>query len=224
MREKMHISKSEFIAFIVLLFVGFYFYNQHQLASDDGLESGDAPMLMHGDRTPVIVAFGDSLTAGSGAPADKSYPAQLSDMLGIDVINEGRSNEPSREAARRIGQVLSRHHPDIVLIETGFDDMLTGRKRSKIRENLTKIVESVKRSGAAPIVIGVPDLDLVGLMISSDVGLYEEVAQKTGARYIPDVFGPVLRNESLKSDENHPNAEGYRKAAQTVREFLTDTI
>ena len=216
----MHLSKTEFFALFVLMITGFYFYTQHQLASDDEIESSQAPMLLHPGRTPVIVAFGDSLTAGSGVPADESYPSQLSNMLGIDVINAGRPLELSRDAAKRIAGVMKRYHPDIVLVETGLNDLLTGRKRSQLRENLTKIVETVKKGGATPVIIGIPDMDLIGLMISSDIGLYDEVAEKTGAGYIPDVFGPVLKDESLMSDDVHPNARGYKKAAQTVNEFL----
>ncbi|WP_456323095.1 GDSL-type esterase/lipase family protein [Hydrogenimonas sp.] len=216
----MNISKTEFIALVVLMLVGFHFYNQYRLESDDYAEVDIAPILMYDKRPPVIVAFGDSLTKGDGASPRKNYPAQLSDMLGIDIINEGHSGELSRDAARRITQVLKRHHPDIVLIETGFEDILAGRDRSQLKENLEKIVKDVKNSNAIPIIIGVPDLDLVGLMITSDIGLYEEVAQKTGALYIPDLFGPVLGNESLKSDESHPNAKGYKTVARSIDKFL----
>ncbi len=217
----MRLSKIELIALIIALFVGLHFYNKHKFESEIEYGSEIAPVIVTKEgETPVIVAFGDSLTAGVGVPKDQNYPAQLSTMLGIDVINAGVSGERSPDAARRIGSVLSRYKPDIVLIEIGFDDLRTGRKRTMIADNLAKIVDRVKKAGATPVVIGVPDLDLVELMISSDIDLYEKVARAHGARYISDVFGPVLRDEDLKSDFSRPNAKGYRKAAQTIYHSL----
>ncbi|WP_353662467.1 GDSL-type esterase/lipase family protein [Hydrogenimonas sp. SS33] len=220
----MHLSKTEFIALIVALFVGLHFYNKYQMDNSSDIPESDQPVYIHDGKTPVIVAFGDSLTAGTGAGQNTGYPAQLSQMLGIDVINAGVSQERSSDAARRIGSVLNRYHPDIVLIEIGFDDITSGRKRSTIADNLLKIIKAVKKSGATPIVIGIPDPDLIEMMIATDLGFYEEAARKTGALYIPDVFGSVLKNEELKSGFTYPNAKGYRKAAETVYHFLTERV
>ena len=217
----MSLSKTELIALIVALFVGLHFYNKHKLENEIDYGSEDAPAIVRTDgKAPVILAFGDSLTAGTGVSKDESYPAQLSTMLGNDVINAGVSGERSSDAARRIGSLLSRYKPDIVLIEIGFDDLRTGRKRTMIADNLARIVDRVKKSGALPVVIGIPDLDMVELMISSDIDFYEKVARSHGARYISDVFGPVLRDEDLKSDFSRPNAKGYRKAAETIYKSL----
>ncbi|WP_456453350.1 GDSL-type esterase/lipase family protein [Hydrogenimonas sp.] len=221
----MHLSKMELFALIVALFVGLHFYNQHKLESEN-FEEGtvDAPMYLSGDNPPVIVAFGDGITAGSGAPKEESYPAQLSRMLGIEVINAGSPRETSTEALRRLPQVLNRYKPNIVIIEVGMADVLTGRKRAKIKENLEKMVELVKQRGAKPVIIGVPDMDLIDLMISSDIGLYEEVAQDSHAIYIPNVIGPVLKDESLKSSESYPNAEGYKQIARKIYDYLGGTL
>jgi acyl-CoA hydrolase len=217
----MHLSKMELFALIIAVFVGLHFYNKHKLENENIDEGGyDAPMYLSSDKPPVIVAFGDSLTAGSGASKDESYPAHLSRMLGIEVINAGVSNERTTDAVRRISSILQRYKPDIVIVEEGMNDVLTGRKRAKIKENLKKIVETVKKHGAKPIVIGIPDMDLIDLMIASDIGLYEEVATETGALYIPNVVGPVLRDESLKSSETYPNAEGYKEMAKKIYEYL----
>ena len=215
-------SKLEWIALFILLIIGLHFYSQYQLEQLDD----DIPSISYkqNGRVPVIVAFGDDLTAGVGAGKGESYPDQLAQMLGVEVINAGRSGETSDKAKRRIDTVLQKYRPDIVLIGVGWRDLQTGRRRSKLKDNLIAIVKKVKEKGALPLVIGFPDPDLIDMMISSDLDLFDEAARKGGGRHIPDVFGPVLEEEELKSDETHPNAKGYRKAAKTIRKYLEEEM
>ncbi len=217
----MRLSKMEFIALIVALFVGLHFYNQYKLEKEGFDDTSTTPLYIPGDKPPVIVAFGDSLTAGSGVPKDLSYPSQLSEMLGFEVINTGVANERTSDAVRRFPSVLNRYKPDIIIIAEGYDDLLTGRKRSKIRENLKKMVETAKKGGAKVIVIGMPDIDLIDLMITSDIGLYEEVAQEEGVEYIPNVFGPVLKNKNMV---HYPDAAGYKKVAEKIYHYLQERL
>ena len=217
-------KKLEWIGLFVLILVGLHFYSRYQLEhADDGVSSASLSYQRDG-KMPVIVAFGGDLTAGVGAPQGESYPAQLSHMLGVKVINAGRSDETSASAKGRITSVLKRYKPDIVLIAVGWKDLQTGRRRAELKKNLIAIVKRVKKAKALPLVIGFPDPDLIDLMISSDLDLYEEAAQKGGGQHIPDVFGPVLRDEDLKSDETHPNAKGYKKAAETIREYFEEEM
>ncbi|WP_300363246.1 arylesterase [Hydrogenimonas sp.] len=217
----MNLSKMEIIALIVVIFIGLHFYNKHKMENEIFEETTETATYF-GDKPPVIVAFGDSLTAGTGATEGFSYPAQLSQMLGIDVINAGVPGETTANALRRLPSVLQRYKPDIVILAVGMNDVLMGRKRDKIEENLVKMVELVKKAGAKPVIVGVPDMDLIELMISSDIGLYEDVAKKTGALYIPNVFGPVLKNEDLKNDHVHPNDRGYKVVAQKIYSYLRE--
>jgi len=220
----MNLSKMEFIALLVALFAGLHFYNQYQLDHDTfGDDSESVPTLYtDGDKKPVIVAFGDGITAGEGAPAGMDYPSRLSDMLGVEVINAGVGGERTVDALRRLPGVLKRYHPDIVILEEGMTDVLTGRKRSKIKEHLKKMAEMIRHSGAKTVIIGIPDMDLIDLMIASDIGLYEEVANETGSSYIPNVIGPVLKDESLKSSESFPNGEGYRNIAEKIYQYFQE--
>jgi lysophospholipase L1-like esterase len=211
----------EIIALVIAIFVGLHFYNSYKMEEEIYDETA-TETTYHGDKPPVIVAFGDSLTAGTGAPKAFSYPAQLSQMLGIPVINAGVPGETTSNALGRLPSILDRYHPDIVIVAEGMNDVLTRRKRDTIEENLVKMVNLIKKHGAKAVIVGVPDMDLIELMISSDIGLYEEVAQKTGALYIPNVFGPVLKDETLKSDHVHPNDKGYRKIAQKIYSYLRE--
>ena len=217
----MNLSKMEIIALVIAIFVGLHFYNSYKMEEEIYDETA-TETTYHGDKPPVIVAFGDSLTAGTGAPKAFSYPAQLSQMLGIPVINAGVPGETTSNALGRLPSILDHYHPDIVIVAEGMNDVLTGRKRDTIEENLVKMVNLIKKHGAKAVIVGVPDMELIELMISSDIGLYEEVAQKTGALYIPNVFGPVLKDEELKSDHVHPNDKGYRKIAQKIYSYLRE--
>ncbi|WP_201353080.1 GDSL-type esterase/lipase family protein [Hydrogenimonas urashimensis] len=220
----MHLSKMEWIALVIVFVIGLHFYNKHQMENDAFEETVNAPLYTKDDHTPVIVAFGDSLTAGTGISEEESYPAQLSRLLGIEVINAGVYGETTARALGRLPAILKRYKPDIVLLEEGMNDVLHKRERETIKKNLKKMVGIIKKSGAKAVILGIPDMDLIELMISSDIGLYEEVARETGSLYIANVFGPVLRNEELKSDYTHPNGAGYHIVAQKIYEELGDML
>jgi len=213
-------SKLEWFVLIVVIFLGLHFYNQHRLEEEIGpIVRMVRPATPEG-KPPVVVALGDSLTAGVGADAGGDYPTQLGRMLGFDVINRGRAGEASKATAARIASILQSDRPDIVLIEVGFDDMRNARSRATIAIHLRTIVGAVQHAGAMPVVIGVPNLDLVDLGIGSDADFYEEVALEKGVPYVPDVFGPVLTDQSFKSDLTFPSAKGYEHAARTIYERL----
>ena len=220
----MRLSKMEWIALIIVFFVGLHFFNKYKMENEPIESSFGTTHYDLEEKAPVIVAFGDSLTLGTGVKESESYPAQLSKMLGVPVINAGAYGETTSQALTRLPHVLHRYKPDIVILEGGMNDILHKRERSVIKENLKKMVETIQKSGAKVVVLGIPDMDLIELMIASDINLYEEVARETGALYIPDVFGRVLKDEALKKDYALPNAEGYRIVAKKIYEELREFI
>ena len=78
--------------------------------------SGPEPVELTGEN---IICFGDSLTYGTGAPRDKSYPAQLSDMIGQPVINAGVLGDTTTRALERLEEDVLSQSPRIVLITLG---------------------------------------------------------------------------------------------------------
>ena len=106
----------------------------------------------------VIVAFGDSLTAGLGVPADQTYPARLGERLrreGYDykVVNAGVSGDTTAGGLRRVDWAL-RLKPEIVILELGVNDALRGQKLTSVRANLEQLVTRFQDAGARVLVAG----------------------------------------------------------------------
>ncbi|MBO8153757.1 GDSL-type esterase/lipase family protein [Thermovirga sp.] len=169
--------------------------------------------LKQGD---LILAFGDSLTFGTGAPKGQSYPEFLQDELGLEVINAGVPGELASKGAKRLSDLLEEYNPSLVLICHGGNDILHGRPDELIEQDLAAMAETVKFTPADLVIIGVPKPGL-GLVVPS---FYETVAEKYNALYEGEVLREVLSNPSLKSDLIHPNAEGYRIIAEALAKLI----
>jgi len=108
---------------------------------------------------PKILAFGDSLTFGFGTrhPERESYPVQLQRLTDQPVVNAGVNGETSAEGLRRIDPLLRQHHPGLVILCLGGNDILQRRSRQELKANLRRIVLRIRASGAKILLIAVPD-------------------------------------------------------------------
>lgn len=171
------------------------------------------PKLSAGD---VVLAFGDSLTFGTGAAEDESYPAVLAKLIGRNVVREGVPGELTAQGLERLPAALDRHKPRILLLCLGGNDMLRKVDDARITANLRAMAEAAKSRGVAVVLLGVPRPALFG----GPAKLYGELAKELGLVYEGEVINDVLRSPGLKSDPIHPNAEGYRKMAEAVAALL----
>jgi len=176
----------------------------------------DDPTLPRLNADDVIVAFGDSLTYGTGADTQAAYPAVLSTLVGHPIINAGEPGETTTEAIARLPQVLTQHHPKLVLLCLGGNDMLRQQPAATITENLRTLIGAIQASGASVVLIGVPEPKLFG----SAPAFYADIADELKLPYEGEVFNEVLRNPSLKSDPIHANAQGYQLVAQRLAALL----
>jgi lysophospholipase L1-like esterase len=160
----------------------------------------------------VIVAFGDSLTAGYGAEAGQDYPSVLARLSGWRVINAGVPGELSATGLARLPGVLEEHRPALVLLCHGGNDILTGNSAETIMANLDTMIRLCREAGADVVLLAVPQK---GLRLKP-APFYAEVAERNGARLAEDVIVHVLGKNALKSDYVHPNAEGYAQIAAAV--------
>jgi acyl-CoA thioesterase I len=178
----------------------------------------------------VIVAFGDSLTAGFGVPADQTYPARLGERLkreGYDyrVINAGVSGDTTAGGLRRVDWAL-RLKPEIVILELGVNDALRGQKLAGVRANLDQMVTRFRAAGARVLVAGMRLPPNYGDRYGEDFHrLYAEVARAHQAALIPfflDGVGAVARLN--QADGIHPTAEGYAIVVDRLWPYLVPLL
>ena len=175
-----------------------------------------APKLPKLNSHDVIVAFGDSLTHGTGAASDTAYPAVLATLTGHTVINAGVPGDTTTSGLQRLPAVLAEHHPRLVLLCLGGNDMLRKQPLTRTENNLRLLVHTIRASGALVVLIGVPEPRLFG----GTPAFYERVAEDMQLPLEADVFNDVLKDNRLKSDPIHANAAGYRVVAERLAEFL----
>ncbi len=109
-------------------------------------------------RVPVILDFGDSLTAGYGLPTGQAFPARLEAWLhqqGIEarVVNAGVSGDTTAGGLARLDWGLA-DKPDLVILALGANDALRGIEPSSVRENLDKMIGKIEASGAKVLLLG----------------------------------------------------------------------
>lgn len=191
-----------------------------------------APAAAAPDRpgAPVIVAFGDSLTAGQGVPADQTYPALLDERLKREgyhfrVVNAGVSGDTSAGGLRRVEWAL-RLKPEIVILELGVNDALRGQKLAAIRANLDQMIARFQAAGARVLVAGMRLPPNYGDRYAEDFHrLYAEVARARNAPLMPfflDGVGAVPRLN--QADGIHPTAEGYAIVVDRLWPYLVPLL
>ena len=181
---------------------------------------GWVPPAWGGER--VIVAFGDSLTAGLGVPAEQSYPALLEIRLraeGYDyrVVNAGVSGDTTAGGLRRVEWAL-RSKPEIVILELGVNDALRGQDLAVARRNLTEIVERFQEAGARVLIAGMRLPPNYGVRYATEFErMFETVAKNRRAALLPFFLDGVGGDPRLnQADGIHPTAEGYRVVVERL--------
>ncbi len=163
----------------------------------------------------TVVCFGDSLTAGIGAAPGMDYPARLSRLIGMEVINAGVPGDTTARALARVEVVLELQ-PRIVMITLGGNDLKNGVGREVAFKNLEEIVHRFQDNGAL-VVIGGLNVPFWGRGFGD---AYEELAEKTGSVLVANVLQGIWGESDLMSDRIHPNSEGYAVMAQYFAKAL----
>ena len=174
----------------------------------------------------MIVAFGDSLSAGYGADPGKSFPDFLQkdlDAAGLHwrVVNAGVSGNTTTDGLTRLSEVLA-YKPRVTIVEFGGNDGLRGLPMETTRANLDQIVEMLQAAGSKVLLAGMtlppnygPDY------IKSFQQVYVELAAKYKVARIPFLLSDVaLRPGLMQQDGIHPTGEGNEIVAKTVLRYL----
>jgi acyl-CoA thioesterase-1 len=177
-------------------------------------------------NAPVILAFGDSLTAGYGLDPSQSYPAQLQALLDgrhlrYRVVNQGISGDTSSEGLDRVAQALA-VHPRVVILELGANDGLRGLPLTETKKNLQELIRRFQGAGARVILAGMTLPRNYGPgYVASFEAIYRDLARERRVKLIPFLLeGVALRPNLMQGDQLHPNAAGARQVAETVLRAL----
>lgn len=166
----------------------------------------------------VILAFGDSLTQGTGAKSQESYPAILEILAGRRVVNAGKRGEESDAGVSRLPAVLKQVEPDLVIIGHGGNDFLRRRDLNLTEDNLQQMIEMVREHGASVVLLGIPK---PGIFLGPHP-MYERLSDELKVPLEEDAVSDILGDGDLKSDPIHPNAAGYRRLAEAVHRLLVE--
>jgi len=187
------------------------------LAIGLGACSDSKPQLPLLSADAVILAFGDSLTFGTGANSEHSYPAELARLTGLTVINAGIPGEVTAQGVRRLPALLDRYKPQLLLLCHGGNDLLRKIGTAMTRDNIEKMISEADQRAIPTLLIGVPQ---PALMFLEAAPIYNEIAEQHGLVYEGEILPEVEADNKLKSDRIHPNAAGYRRMADAISELL----
>jgi hypothetical protein len=149
------------------------------------------PPLSQLDGSAVVLAFGDSLTYGTGASTPESYPAVLERLIGRKVVAAGIPGEVSATELDKLPE-------------------------TQAAANVRAMVKLARDKGVDVVLLGVPKLGLT----AAPAGFYADIAREFRIPYDGEVLKQVLTDNALKSDWVHPNAKGYARIAGSLAELL----
>jgi len=186
---------------------------------------GRAPQQAGLPAGSVVLAFGDSVTHGTGAAPGEDWPTRLAALTGWQVVNAGIPGDTAAAGRERIGALLDEHRPALVLVEIGGNDFLKRRSQAAVKEDLRAIVTAARGSGAGVALVAVPELSLLAAVARrpSDAPIYTELGREEKVSVIEGVFSGVLGDAALRADAIHPNARGYEQMAAGIHAALQRT-
>jgi acyl-CoA thioesterase-1 len=178
----------------------------------------DVPQLRPIPGDGVILAFGDSLTHGTGAAPGEDYPQVLAARISRTVVNAGIPGEITADGLQRLPEVLEEVQPALVVLCHGGNDILRRLPFSEAASNLREMIRLSREAGAEVLMLGVPRF---GLFLDA-APFYQQVATEMQVPIDIEALSQILADNELKSDTVHPNAAGYVKLATAVESLLRE--
>lgn len=164
-----------------------------------------------------ILCFGDSITFGYGAGPNGDYPAALSKMLDIPVVNLGIDGDTSVEGLKRLKSDVLDRKPLLVIIEFGGNDFL---RKISLEETVKSVEEMVRQVVMRKAMVAIADVG-TGMIMGDYSREFKRLSKKYRTIFIPALLNGIITNPSLKSDFLHPNADGYKLIAQRIHRVIS---
>src|SRR6187401_61642 len=153
------------------------------------------------EASAVVLAFGDSLTYGTGANPEESYPAVLGRAIGRKVVNAGVPGETSEQGLERLPAVLDEVKPRLLILCHGGNDFLRRLDDAAAASNVRAMIRLARQKGVDVVLLATPKPGLP----PSIPTFYGEIAAEQKIPFEEGVIRTVLFDNRLKSDMVHPN-------------------
>jgi len=170
-------------------------------------------------RNAVILAFGDSLTFGTGASPAHDYPSVLSKLTGLKVINKGKPGEISSDGLRRLPNILEEYDPKLLILIHGGNDIIRKIPSEQIVSNLKQMIALANDRQITVVMLGVPN---PALFMLDSAQFYRTIADEENVLADLDTLPEILGNNQFKSDLIHPNDAGYERMATNIHALLRE--
>lgn len=166
----------------------------------------------------TVLAFGDSVTFGTGASKGEDWPSLLAHQTGWKIVNAGISGDTAQIGKGRIQALLDVHRPALVVIEIGGNDFLRRQPSTQVKQDIRQMIKLVQSAGAQVALVAVPELSMLGIVAGrpSDSPIYAELADEENVVLVPHVFSETLARPEFCADRIHPNALGYQYMATGI--------
>ena len=170
----------------------------------------------------TVLAFGDSVTFGTGAAPGEDWPTLLAKQTGWRIENAGIPGDTAEAGKERIQGLLDEHHPTLVIVEIGGNDFLRRRPPKAVKEDVRRMIQAAKKTGTAVVLVAVPEFSLLGAVTRKpfDAPIYRELGDEEKVPVVVDVFADILGHPELCADQIHPNAKGYQQMASGIHAYL----
>lgn len=166
-----------------------------------------------------LIAIGDSLVAGVGAPTGQDFVSVLSQKIGQPIKNLGRSGDTTADVLERIEEIDA-YTPKVVIVLVGGNDYLRRIDREETFANLAKIITNLQNRGAVVLLLGIRG----GVLVDNFESHFESLRDTYKTAYVSDVLDGLIGNREYMSDQIHPNEVGYARIAERVYPELVKLI
>lgn len=184
-------------------------------------------VLARGAAAETLLIVGDSLSAAYGIPVEDGWVALLQQQLvaqhpGWEIVNASISGDTTANARARMPQAVSRHQPDIVVLELGGNDGLRGLSLEAMRDNLAAMIEMAQARQAGILLIGVDLPPNYGPRYTEKFrAIYRSLAADYRVALLPSLLDGVgTRSDLMQADGIHPNGKAQAGIAARVLEYL----
>ncbi|MCW5622027.1 MAG: arylesterase [Burkholderiales bacterium] len=182
-------------------------------------------------QPPVILVFGDSLSAGYGLPQGRGWVDLLQQRLDTDrqrlrVVNTSISGETTLGGRNRLPAVLTQHRPRLVILQLGANDALRGQSLNGMRDNLEEMIRASREAKAEVLLVGMQIPPNYGQQYTQKFqAVFTEVARRHKVALVPFLLeGFADQPRFFQPDGVHPTVQAQTMMLDNVWSVLSPLL